>query len=911
MDPATKAEMDQLLKSSAPVNSKLEQVIKLLTSKGLAYEVVLKPEDLLCHPANRGGAMVNGFDAWVKGSSVLATGLKPSLLPPNSFCMEMDPARRDAQLQANQQMCAKSENLLGKVLGTERYLTLGTSHFVMYCRALQQGVPGPEGERVQPPPEMSALLASGWKWVVIAAVVETAFPGFPSWCQATLNSVNSTNKVVGEFEAMLQISAYLKEGQSINTAVDLVKAAAPACGAYLADIGYFCKLFLGGDKFPLLEQLKSFSMKFGPTLLLGQESMALLSYFDFKVEGNSLLFTRFALLSAMLTSRKHADGYQKLIFKNDYDKMSRALKEQTVQMDQVLKDAWVKVEDPSIPADVKNMAYGKLAVRCILYLLGKQKLGRDNVQFESMEEITTAYCNELQGKDDDGAPAASSCEGPQVKDLIQASSAEVALLQHSHLKVNEQYIHQKEHTDKVFTLKALTSDQCIFEHVPLFGENIVVKSGLDELKLWKKTKKDLPKLATEEFVSQRMVGKSGQPLLGYYKAYVDYVLHEAYFANLVKGKLHFSLSPAGVYSSLKIKKGDLQLYPLGHVQVIKPEDLKKTKNLIVQYEGHSFQIMPYKSVTAFDAKDKGHLIPFYWVQETEEDSQCNMAPKMVTFMDLKIPILFNCAPINSMDQLLKAAPVETADGPAKKKGFAILPVQHSLQKCIFDTFSQSWLPPHPAPSHHPPEPPLWQQDDEVAKVEEEEVSWHPEDADAPQPPGVVPADQWLQDAEAAEVPEPDPPEPADEAPCEGDGPNGEPAEEPWCEEDDSRAQGGAGPEEMWDPADQPWVTGALGPGQAGTDGIYEDNLDVENVMHRMSQQPSYQPDFSQQTKFKSGWMNRCILLVALFREKRFKHLDQVCSRFAEHYSIAHHVRCLESHIRKHGDKGPALMGYRY
>lgn len=259
MEPAVKAEMEQLLKSSAPVNSKLEQVIKLLTSKGLAYEVVLKPEDLLCHPANRGGAMVNGFDAWAKGNSVLTTGLKPSLLPPNSFCMEMDPARRDGQLQANQQMCAKAENLLGTVMGTERYLTLGTSHFVMYCRALQQGVPGPEGERVKPPPEMSALLASGWKWVAIAAVVETAFPGFPSWCQATLNSVNSTNKVVGELEAMLQISAYLKEGQAMNTAVDLVKAAAPACGAYLEDTGYFCKLFLGGDKFPLLEQLKNFS----------------------------------------------------------------------------------------------------------------------------------------------------------------------------------------------------------------------------------------------------------------------------------------------------------------------------------------------------------------------------------------------------------------------------------------------------------------------------------------------------------------------------------------------------------------------------------------------------------------------------------------------------------------------------
>lgn len=152
------------------------------------------------------------------------------------------------------------------------------------------------------------------------------------------------------------------------------------------------------------------------------------------------MFTRFALLSAMLTSKKHTDGYQKLIFKNDFDKMARALKQQTVQMETVLKDAWVKVQDDNIPPEIKHLAYGKLAVRCVLHLLGKQKLGRDNVQFESMEEITTAYCNELLGKSDDDAPAASSSQGPQVKDLIQASSAEIALIQHSYLKVNEQYL---------------------------------------------------------------------------------------------------------------------------------------------------------------------------------------------------------------------------------------------------------------------------------------------------------------------------------------------------------------------------------------------------------------------------------------------------------------------------------------
>lgn len=58
------------------------------------------------------------------------------------------------------------------------------------------------------------------------------------------------------------------------------------------------------------------------------------------------------------------------------------------------------------------------------------------------------------------------------------------------------YIHQKKHTDKVFILKALASDHCIFQHEPLFGEKIVVTSGLDELKLWKKKQEGFTKACT-------------------------------------------------------------------------------------------------------------------------------------------------------------------------------------------------------------------------------------------------------------------------------------------------------------------------------------------------------------------------------------------------------------------------------
>lgn len=79
----------------------------------------------------------------------------------------------------------------------------------------------------------------------------------------------------------------------------------------------------------------------------------------------------------------------------------------------------------------------------------------------------------------------------------------------------------------------------------------------------------------------------------------------------------------------------------------------------------------------------------------------------------------------------------------------------------------------------------------------------------------------------------------------------------------------------------------------------------------MHHQPDPNPDFSHQTVYKSGWQNKATLLVALWRQKRYKHLNMIMEKFAQHKAIENHVRALESEIRKWGDQGPARLGYRY
>lgn len=77
----------------------------------------------------------------------------------------------------------------------------------------------------------------------------------------------------------------------------------------------------------------------------------------------------------------------------------------------------------------------------MLLLLGKQKHSRDHKEVESYEEIIEMFGEELAGIEASGATAKP--EGPEastkVTDLLQATAAEVAQLQHKHIKVGSRH----------------------------------------------------------------------------------------------------------------------------------------------------------------------------------------------------------------------------------------------------------------------------------------------------------------------------------------------------------------------------------------------------------------------------------------------------------------------------------------
>ena len=201
-----------------------------------------------------------------------------------------------------------------------------------------------------------------------------------------------------------------------------------------------------------------------------------LSHFDFKIKENKLPMTRAALLCTILTSKRHADGISKLVFKADLDKMKGSLKDKTVKMEGLLKEGWKQVQQHTGAQAFKAMCFGKLCVRLVLHLLSKEKYSRDH-PFESAQAIVDEFANDLlngnmQASSSVAAAAkakAGQASANEVKDLLNASAKAMAQLEYPHLLLDCFYVNPSLHEEQVFKLKRWTESAVEFIHTPIFG----------------------------------------------------------------------------------------------------------------------------------------------------------------------------------------------------------------------------------------------------------------------------------------------------------------------------------------------------------------------------------------------------------------------------------------------------------
>lgn len=128
--------IDKWRKNEVGVTDAWLQITSLL--KDVPYETQAKPDEILCHPQDRYGTGVNAHDAHTKGHKILTHGWDMSEVS-KATAFEISPmgSTRDAQITFNKNLVARSDGLLPRVLGNERFLSVACSHTVHFLKAVK------------------------------------------------------------------------------------------------------------------------------------------------------------------------------------------------------------------------------------------------------------------------------------------------------------------------------------------------------------------------------------------------------------------------------------------------------------------------------------------------------------------------------------------------------------------------------------------------------------------------------------------------------------------------------------------------------------------------------------------------------------------------------------------------------
>ena len=180
-----------------------------------------------------------------------------------ALTMSPNAEKRKEQKQANETLVKSSNGTVVPVTGQERYLSVASSHFVAWCRAVLASCNTTEGKVLS----MDRILAGkgqgdpfrvlcqqGWTFTILDGQLEEVLPGKASWIQMTMNSVHSNLKQITEMECLAHMAKYVSFGHTISSAKDLVMSSQPKCAHYLDTMAQYLQLYGGGSdhQFPFV-----------------------------------------------------------------------------------------------------------------------------------------------------------------------------------------------------------------------------------------------------------------------------------------------------------------------------------------------------------------------------------------------------------------------------------------------------------------------------------------------------------------------------------------------------------------------------------------------------------------------------------------------------------------------------------
>ncbi|CAE7392483.1 unnamed protein product [Symbiodinium sp. CCMP2592] len=640
-------------------NRKLDRLVNFLKESQLAYTTTLRPAELL-HAQSAGC-----FNS--KGQKLLDLGFRPSLLT-DSIAIELSPLedKRNEQIRANTDLSERSNGLLSPVLGSERAMTVSSSHTTAYLKAslMKCKRPNSGGSLSLEDECMRDAVNQGWPWLLISWRAEAMAPNLPAFVQMVLNSVHSVGLACQEIEAAQQVALMCTSGSTVKDAVNSVKASKPACEDYMEHVGVYVQKFGGGSPFPLISFLASFAKDLALTVAVGEETFKAITAWDLQEPSTQFPLLRAALLACQLTSPKVVDGTARLLVKQDLDRLKSAQHRQALlQAEQILEHGYQVYRDAGETPAVQR-ALGRMMVRLSLLLTKKEKYGREKVMYESQEKVAQLFATEALNTNPSGASSAGGSEADENREedrplnlLGGMSVGEQALLQNPHLKKDGKYVHA-DYPDKIFVFAGLENDEAKFVHTPLFASPDIVMTSPEHFKKWKVTRLPVPSvLAADESVKFTY---GGSAVLNDAKILADgqQQLFQI-FADQNTGDsscLHF-IHPTAE---------KLRLIPLANMTRAKEG---QKLSLWVEWNGNKYQLSPFPQLKDFGEQPKktDTIVPFYWIKTTSSEEEVNMVVQWKTVAGMKLPMLVNNKKVAKHTMLMQASK-ELLQKQEKEKG---------------------------------------------------------------------------------------------------------------------------------------------------------------------------------------------------------------------------------------------------
>ena len=417
----------------------------------------------------------------------------------------------------------------------------------------------------------------------------------------------------------------------------------------------------GGGR--LINFLSAFSKEFGHGVHLGE---------DFLLACTNSVFTptdmtpmiRVALVATNLTCEKIVDGIGRLLLKSDVEKLkAKKLQPKVLEAEELLLGRWKDLErDTKLNDTQKFKIFGKACLRTSLFLVGKQKQGREQREFASLDEIRLQCIKDMTTISTPAAHSVEAHEENSASSIVQLHEAKNAMYvagQKLEIKVGNHYTH-KNFDDRVWKCFEVGANHMGIMYQDMLS-GVVSRIQVKDIEIaesLRTTKHKPPTMLDAKHVPAllcHIVAEEENDKCSIFKLVIDF--------NKSLGKSPLELLYQEYPSRLAFSnKGfqEKQLLLVPGVDKVSQISVKESKGSVEVRLGEKvYYLLPPKQYK-FDEKSMaytGMVSPFWLLFNSKPSNELgNMVLSFTTYKNLKIQAIYNRYEVFTHDQLCMMEP---------------------------------------------------------------------------------------------------------------------------------------------------------------------------------------------------------------------------------------------------------------